>query len=308
MSDVLRAKSSCAVSVDKKTCEKLALEPDGNAARLWLLLAVSGEMNRKDAAERLSLPLSAVDAAAAALARAGLLPGGEEVSLPEPVPTAGDVAVRRESDAYFSWLLSYAEQTLGRTLTPTDTVTLMRVCDRYGLAAETVPLLLRFCAEKADPAGTGGRRATMYQVEKAAVLWEREGIDTPDKADAYIRREAETEARIQDFLRDIGVYSVTPTVRKTVASWLDSGLPRDVLCHACDLTVAKTGLLKWSYADSILRSWISKGLRTLSDIEREEGHKKSNTKPAATGRGDELERRREIMRRNMERAGGGDKK
>ncbi|MBO5645814.1 MAG: DnaD domain protein [Clostridia bacterium] len=309
MANEMRIRMPDGIVVDKKTCEKLICEPDGNAARLWLLLASAGDMGRDAAAARLSLPRSAVDAAFAALVRAGLCLGGEENAEPkaETPVTAKDVLVRRETDDYFNWLLSYAEQTLGRTLTPSDTVTLMRVCDRYGLMAETVPLLLRFCADKADPGGVTGRRATMYQVEKAAAVWEREGIDSPEKADAYIRRETECQTRVQEFLRDLGIFSTTPAVQKTVAAWLDTGLPTEVLQHACDLTVAKTGLLKWNYADSILRSWISKGLRTMADIQREEGPKK--TKPAAPQKtGDELARRREIMRRNMERAGGGEDK
>lgn len=294
-----------AVALSKKTCDKLVLEPDGNAARLWLLLASEGQMSAQAAAVRLSLPASAVSAAYAALARAGLCSGCEQPdTVVEQPATADDIVARKEGDAYFAWLLSYAEQTLGRTLTPSDTVSLMRVCDRYGLMAETVPLLLRYCAEKADPDGTTGRRATMYQVEKAAALWEREGIDSPEKADAYLRSRSIMNGRVRDFLRGLNIFSTTPGVERTVESWLGMDLPEEVLQHACDLAVARTGALKWSYADSIIRNWQSKGLRTLKDISQAEGPAGKKNTPAKPGSGEELERRREQIRRNVARAKG----
>ncbi len=297
-----------AVAISRKTCEKLILEPDGNAARLWLLLASEGELSRSEAAARLAIRESAVSTAYAALARAGLCgPNGPEPEVPADL-TIRDVRDRKETDRYFTWLLAYAEQTIGRTLSANDTVALLRVCDRYGLLPDTVPILLRYCADRADPDGTTGRRTTMYQVERTAAEWEREGVDTPEKADAYVKKTGESSEKVRAFLRAQNVFSTTPAVERTVAAWIATGLPADVLQYACDLTVTKTGSMKWTYADSIIRSWIAKGLRTLREIKREEppaGTRKTADKTRRDA--EEVERQKEAIRRAEERANGGKK-
>ena len=291
------------LSMTRRTCEKLICEPDGNAARLWLLLAAEGDFSETEAAGRLGISQNAVRAAFAALSRAGLSSGSLAATTDPDVPlTAKDARARKDSDEGFAFLVSYAEQTLGRTLTASDLTALLRITERYGLMQESVVLLLSFCGKKADPDGTSGRRTTMYQVEKVAQEWERQGVDTPEKVDEFVRQESVKNDRIRNFLRSLNVYSCTPGVEKTVEKWLASGLPEDVLVYACDLTVTKTGSLKWNYADSIVSSWVSKGLRTVADIKRED-HPAARTKTKLKS-GDELERKKEQIRRSIARAAG----
>jgi DNA replication protein DnaD len=72
------------------------------------------------------------------------------------------------------------------------------------------------------------------------------------------------------------------------------GFDSEAIYHAYDITVLKTGGLKWGYMNSILKSWHDKNLHTLKEIEREDRPPASATlkgRPEKTDRPGDYERK-----------------
>lgn len=293
-----------AVAIPAPAVDKLINEPNGNAIRLYLYLLKEGNCVPEDAGRRLGLDSEALREALNALTRAGLAGDMQMLPAEPPAPqyTGEDVSGRIASDPAFEWLVGYTEQTMGRPLTVTDTASLLRISDWTGMSAEVLAMLIRHCADLADPEGKTGRRTTLRQIEKQAAIWEQNGVDTPEKANNFIKRQDKTREGVMRILRSLRVDTITPSIETTVAGWLDTGLPDETLLHACDLTVHKTGSMKWPYADSIIKSWVSKGLRTLEDIERSDKPAGSGKNVRKQGKPAVTERELEIIRRTNERA------
>jgi DnaD/phage-associated family protein len=84
--------------------------------------------------------------------------------------------------------------------------------------------------------------------------------------------------------------ALSSSERKYVESWLARGYAPEAIELAYDRTVLKTGKLAWSYMDSIIGSWHSKGLFTADEIRSRDGkgtpagQKRNPAKPAVTSK------------------------
>ena len=108
----------------------------------------------------------------------------------------------------------------------------------------------------------------MRYVEKAAYIWEREGIFSIDAAESYIRRQGELKAGERELAPVLGITGrpLSATERKYLDSWTQMGFRAETVGMAYDRTVTNTGRLAWRYMDSILKSWHAKGLHTPEEI------------------------------------------
>jgi DnaD/phage-associated family protein len=109
----------------------------------------------------------------------------------------------------------------------------------------------------------------MRYVEKAAYTWEREGIFTLDKAEAYlkaldVRRSVRGEMKNALHIRD---RELSSTEQRYVDGWTQMGFSPESVEIAYDRTLVKTGKLAWNYMDSIIKSWHQKGLHTPAEIQ-----------------------------------------
>jgi DnaD/phage-associated family protein len=86
--------------------------------------------------------------------------------------------------------------------------------------------------------------------------------------------------------------------REYLDAWVDMGFPNDAIRLAYERTVLKKQTLNWPYMNSILKSWHSKGLHTLAQIQAGDSDRprKVPAAGAAPAQGGD-----ERMRRDMER-------
>ena len=155
-------------------------------------------------------------------------------------------------------LLKSAQKTLGKMLTQQDVSTLFSFYDWLGLPIEVIEVLLSYCV-------TNGSKGMRY-IEKVAIGWSEEGINTVEKAGEYIEmRKVGYRAIMQSF----GQAGRMPVEAEEgfMKKWLkEYGFSLDVIKEACARTVLQTGKVSFPYADSVLCRWKDSGVRDKDDI------------------------------------------
>lgn len=295
--------------ISQENADKLIRAHDGDVALLYIWLERNGEFNAEKAARELCRTSAEIADAHEKLSRMGLgaaqanHENGHEKLLPAdeiPEYTSEDIVRRSKEDPGFRAVVDEAQHKLGRTLSTADMKTLFSIYDYLALPADVIFMLIGYCvdvfAEKYGP----GRLPSMRSIQKEATAWANNEIITIDQADEYIRAAAEKRSRAGKLKSRMGLNgrALTPTERKYLTSWLETGIDDDAILIAYDRTVTNTGSLKWSYMNKILESWQSKGIRTAKDVEEKDGRAPSqrrvaNKHPESVS-GSELERLKSV--------------
>lgn len=279
------------------------VNPD--SARVYLFLLRNGSMAAHAVASRLGMPAEQVNRALTALRDAGLAGSDGTPTRSAPTPdyelpveyTSAEIAGAIGRDSGFKWLVDEAQRRLGRVFAAADIGVMLRIYQWLGIPVEVISVLITYCVDDIRYKNGEGRTPTVRQIEKEALIWEREGITTAEKADEYVKRQFEAREQKGIIQSRLGISDVTPSVEKYINQWIDWGFDADVIYHAYDITVLKTGGLKWAYLNSILKNWRENNLMTLDQVQKKDyqprnGYPKGGT--AAPG-----QREKDIVRRNQ---------
>ena len=96
----------------------------------------------------------------------------------------------------------------------------------------------------------------MRIIEREAYRWADAGIDTMERAAAFIQEQNQREIRSLQIAELLGVQgrNLTQGEEKYLKAWADWGFSDEVIRMAYDKTCMNTGALKWPYMHSILKS------------------------------------------------------
>ena len=316
------------LSMAGAAADRLLSLGSGDAALLYLwLLRQGGRLAPASARQALKWDGPRLDAACAALAKAGLADAQAPAAVspapmvPEAPPDYACADITREledASSAFPALVREVQRRLGKLLSTADLKCLYTIYDFLALPAEVVCLLVSWCVEEYERKYGAGRRPRMSQIQKEAFVWRRLGVDTPEAADAYLKKQALYRSREGEILRllDQRPRPLVEKERRKVAAWTDMGFPDEVLRLAYEKTVYKKQAMDWDYMNGILTGWHRKNLHTLAEIEAgDRGGVQRNSPgtrlpphaaaPAQPGEADarvraDLERMREFMRRQRE--------
>lgn len=260
------------VYLPEKTVKRLIDSRSGSAALVYLYLAAhDGMLDDRAAMNTLGMSDEELAHALGVLSRLGLTetPAQTILDRPDSLPeyTGDDVSRALESDNTFAGLLKFTETRLGRRLSTVDTQALLGIYNWMGLPADVICLLVTSCIEEHKKKYGEGRRPTMRTVEKRAKLWCSLGLFTAEAAGVYLKQQEERGSRVASIARllQLGGRALSQTEQKYLESW--SGYDDKLILKAYDITVMKTGGLRWKYLDTILQSWQAKGFRTAEDVE-----------------------------------------
>lgn len=155
-------------------------------------------------------------------------------------------------------LFQSAERKLGRSLSHADMSTLFGLYDWLGMDLDLIEILLSYCSEN-------GKRG-MHYIEKTAIGWMEEGIDTPEKAAAFLQMRKQGYREVMRTFGQ-GRRLPTPDEETFIKKWIQEyKLPLEVITQACSRTILRTGGVSFPYADKILTDWKKAGVRTMEDI------------------------------------------
>ena len=129
-----------------------------------------------------------------------------------------------------------------------------------------------------------GRRPTLRQIEREGYAWARRGIDSQAAAAEYLRKYAEGQRALPQYMRALQLGDRLPAAseEKFLVQWQEWGFPPEAVALAYDKTVLKCHELKWPYCNGILKRWHDAGLHTPSEIEERDTRKQA---PASASRG-----------------------
>ena len=179
------------------------------------------------------------------------------ISSERPDYSPAELAVYMQKSESMKKLFQSAQQKLGKMLSHNDMSLLFSFHDWLGLPVDVIELLLSYCAANGN---TG-----MRYIEKVALGWAEEGITTEEKAVEYIEmRKTGFRAVMKAFGQNRMPVAAEENYMK---KWLqDHKLPLDVVQMACERTVMQTGKASFAYADKILESWKTAGVKNTADV------------------------------------------
>ena len=262
------------VTITAQAAKRLLERGDGDAALLYLaLLRHHGSAAPRSLAGELRWDRGRIEAAEQTLRELQLVAPAAEDLPPEPADERpsydrADIADRLEKSGEFRTLTAEVERKLGKKLTTPDIGVLLGLQDYLGLPADVIYLLVCHCAERVQRRFGPGRRPGMKQIEKEGYAWARMGIDTQTAAAAYLRKYAERQEALPQYMRALQLGDRLPSAseEKYLVSWQEMGFSPEAVALAYDKTVLKCHELKWPYCNGILKRWHEAGLHTVDQI------------------------------------------
>ncbi|GMQ62423.1 DnaD domain protein [Vallitalea maricola] len=172
----------------------------------------------------------------------------------------------------YKQLIYITQKYLGKMLTQQDINTLIGFNDWLGLPFEVIELLIEYCVSN--------NHRNMSYIEKVAINWADEGINTIAKAENRIETFNNSYFKIMKSL-GIGDRNPTPKQITYMKKWLnDYDLSIEIIIEACNRTMETIHQPQFSYIDAIINNWHKNNVKTLKNVnELDEKHQlKSNTK------------------------------
>ena len=162
-------------------------------------------------------------------------------------------------------MIDECQQLMGRIFTPSDTTTVVGLCDWLGLEADYVITLVAYYAAKKPG-------CNVRYIEKAAVELVNNEISTLEALDAHIR-DLELYDGISGKLRSligIGGRAFTKKENANITHWAkDLGYGIDIITMAYECCCDSKGSFSFDYANRILENWFSAGVKTTDDAKKE---------------------------------------
>jgi len=272
------------ITMSVQTIDKLIRTGDGEAALLYLyILRTDGKSTTAETAAALGKSHGEIATSMAVLSRLNLVQidnNKEALSGDSQADSATDMydaeprrisveEMKKElkSGSIFYSIVEEAQFSLGKLLSPDELMRLFGIFDSLRMAPEVILMLITHCITESR-GRSGGRMPSMRYIEKAAYTWEREGINSLEKAEEYlkaleVRKSVRWEVKNALHIKD---REFSETERRYVDNWIALGFGAGAIAIAYDRTLVKTGKLVWNYMDSIMNSWHGKGLHTPQEI------------------------------------------
>ena len=275
MANVLIHTGDESITIPAQAARQLLAAGNGDAALLYMaLLRHHGTVLPRALAGELRWDRPRIEAAELALRDMGLIaPAGGDLP-PEPADekpsyTQRDLMDRLESSTEFRFLTAEVEKKLNKKLNTADIGILLGLNDYLGLPADVIFLLVSHCVQRVQRRFGEGRRPGMRQIEKEGYAWARMGIDNQAAAADYLKRYAQRQETVPQYMRALQMGDRLPVAseEKYLAAWQEWGFAPEAVALAHDKTVFKCGAFKWGYCNGILRRWHEAGAHTLAEIQ-----------------------------------------
>ena len=157
-------------------------------------------------------------------------------------------------------LLFIAEQYLGKTLTHAEMDAITYFYDTLHMSADLIEYLLESCVESGHK--------SMHYIQKVAFSWAEAGIETVAQA----KEESRLYSRsCYTVLNAFGIKNRGPAASELdyIRKWSEEyAFAPDIIEEACRRTIMATHQPSFEYADSILKKWHERDIRSLNDVAR----------------------------------------
>ncbi len=176
-------------------------------------------------------------------------------------PNRAEVAKRGAESPEIAWLLCEAQNKFNRTLTFSDSSTLVWLMDTYGLSPAVIVMVIEYAASQS--------KCNIRYIEKTALSWLKNDINTVEKAEVYLTKLEQARNNWNTVRRVFGIEQRKPTSQEEVytARWLEEWqFSQKMLNEAYDRCINNTGKISFPYINKILEKWYQAGFRSPKDI------------------------------------------
>ena len=190
-------------------------------------------------------------------------------------PDSEFVAKRISESEEIACLMESAQEILGRLISEGDSATLLMIHDDFGLPSNVIIMLMQYAVSIG--------KSNMRYIEKVAVNWADEDINTLEKAEERLRLLSEKQKAWRTVESAIGISHRTPSKREETFApvWVNEWkFSPDMIREAYDRTIDGAGKYQTAYMNSILERWHEAGITTPKQaaddqMERVSTHSKS---------------------------------
>lgn len=190
----------------------------------------------------------------------------EDAAKSEPATAVTDKPVKKAtrkksapaSQEQLRQLYFVAEQYLGKTLTSTDIRKINFFSDELGFSTDLIEYLIEYCVDN--------NHKSMRYIETVAMKWSEEQITTVEEAKLHATTYNKDYYTV---LNSFGIKGRAPAAVELsyIRRWIDEyGMSLDLIIEACNRTIENTHEPDFKYADKILKNWLSKDVKHLSDV------------------------------------------
>lgn len=157
-------------------------------------------------------------------------------------------------------LIYVTQKYLGKMLTQNELGTLISFVDWLKLPYDVIEYLIEYCVSN--------NHRSMRYIEKVAITWAEEGLDTIDKVQQHLQVFNKHYFAI---MKAFGLINRNPALTeiKFMKKWLDQyQFDINIVLEACNRTIQAIHQPSFDYADSILESWHKAKVASFEDIKR----------------------------------------
>lgn len=186
-------------------------------------------------------------------------------------PDSAFVARRINESSEISFLMQEAQVILSRPISGGDSATLLMLHESDGLPVDVILMIMQYAVSVG--------KCNMRYIEKMAISWAQEEIDTVEKAEKKIIV-LENYRRAWTLLEKIiGIEHRSPSAKEDEAAnrWINEWkISDELLKEAYDRCINAKGRYILSYMDGIIKRWHGAGVKTMSQVFEEDRQKKSS--------------------------------
>lgn len=158
----------------------------------------------------------------------------------------------------FREIVHVTEQYLGKTLTKTESEMIVYFYDELKLSADLIEYLIESCVEH-------GHKSFHY-IKKVAHSWADRQITTVEEAKAVSGQYSKNSYAV---LNAFGIRGRSPAAAELayIQRWSEEyGFSSELIVEACSRTMKTIHQPSFDYTESILRNWMDKGAKTMSEV------------------------------------------
>ena len=173
-------------------------------------------------------------------------------------------------------LCTLAEQTFGRVLSNNDLEILYWIYDDLKLPSEVILIIIEYCISK--------DKTSMKYVQKVAITWKEQEINTLEKAIEFINKEEEKSSIFYRLRKTFGILDrpLGELEAQYLTKWHNEwNMSEDMIEYAYNLSLIRTNKLSYEYMDSIINNWYDNNISTVDEAKENSENFKSKSSPAS---------------------------
>lgn len=180
-----------------------------------------------------------------------------------PSYSSGEIVDMVENDREIALMIDECERALGKIFRVGETAKIIALRDYLGFAPDYITTLCTYCAKI-------GKNSVRYLETIATGLYD-DGITDKESLEEHLRliqAKHELETQIRSLFGMNMSRALTTREKKFIDSWTQTfGYGLEVIKLAYEITIDKINEPSLNYANAILESWNSKGLKTEEEVQ-----------------------------------------